>query len=167
MAAARRASRIFGPAKYWVRDGADLRADRRAGVHDEGDQNIDIAFDGMTKSAVAGRDDDLKEIGPDREMGRNSENVNHHRHPDVARAAAEKSAEESADKRDHNDDPERDRFHARGGQRNHRPERNAVNRIWSCPSNEDSSFALLDRARFSCRRFAFLAGASSSSFPRP
>ena len=40
-----KASRIFGPGKILGRDRADLRADRRAGVHDQRDQNIDIAFD--------------------------------------------------------------------------------------------------------------------------
>ncbi len=66
------------------------------------------------KSSVARGDDDFKQIRPDREMGRNAENVNHHRHPDIARAAAEKAAEKSADKRDDDDDPERDCFHAGG-----------------------------------------------------
>ena len=84
----------------------------------------------VAESSVAGRDDDLEKIGADREMRRNSENVNQHRHADVAGAAAEKSAEQSADKRDENDDPERDRFHAGGRQRNHRPEFQALDGCW-------------------------------------
>ena len=90
-------------------DGADLRADRGAGVHDKGDEDIDIAFDGMAKGSVARGDDNFKQIRPDREMGWNAQNVNHHRHPDVAgAAAAKKAAKEPADEGDKQDDPERD-----------------------------------------------------------
>jgi hypothetical protein len=35
-------------------DGAELRADGSADIHDERNQNIDIAFDGVTKRSVAG-----------------------------------------------------------------------------------------------------------------
>ena len=70
----------------------------------------------MGESPVARRDDNFKQIRADRKMGRNAQNVDHHRHPDIARAAAEKTTEESADERDKDDDPERDSLHAGGRQ---------------------------------------------------
>ena len=42
------------------RDSADLCADGGAGVHNERNKNIDIAFDGVGESAVAGGDDDFE-----------------------------------------------------------------------------------------------------------
>jgi len=36
------------------RDRAELRADSGPGIHHQCDQNIDVAFDGVGKSAVAG-----------------------------------------------------------------------------------------------------------------
>ena len=143
-----KARRIFGPAKYWVDDRADLRADRRAGVHDERDQNIDVAFDRVRECSVARRDDDLEQIGADGEMCWNSQDVNHRRHADVAGAAAEKAAEKSADKRNEQNDPKRNRFHARDRQRNHRPDFYSLDRRWSKCLKAESSFFLLFRPRF-------------------
>jgi len=42
---------------------ADLRPDGTARVHDQRDHNVHIAFNGMGERAVAGRDDDFKEVG--------------------------------------------------------------------------------------------------------
>src|SRR4029077_15969329 len=97
------------------RNRADLRADGGPGVHNERDQNVDVAFDRMAEGSVAGGDNDLKQVGADREMGRNPNPVNHRRHPDVAGAAAQKSAEQAADERDQENDPKRNRY-ARNGQ---------------------------------------------------
>ena len=83
----------FRAGKILRRDGADLRADRRACIHDQRDQNVYVPFNRVAECAVTGRDDDLKKIGPDCEMRRNSENVNHGRHPDVPGASAQKAAE--------------------------------------------------------------------------
>src|SRR5438874_7804100 len=62
----------FGPGKILGRYRTDLRADGGTGVHDERNQNVHIAFDGMRKSPVTGGDDDLKQIGADGEMGWNA-----------------------------------------------------------------------------------------------
>lgn len=88
-------------------NGADLRADGRARVHDERDQNIDVAFDRMGERSVTGRDNDLEQIRPDREMGGNAEEINHRRHPNVTGAAAEKTAEHTADEGNENNYPKR------------------------------------------------------------
>src|SRR5436190_12361974 len=74
-------------------DRADLRANGRTGVHDQGDQNVHVALHRVCEGSITGRNDDLKKIGADGEMRRNPENVNHRRHPNVAGAAAEKTAE--------------------------------------------------------------------------
>jgi hypothetical protein len=83
----------FRASKILCRNGADLCANRCAGVHDQCDQNVHVAFYRVTECTVTGRDDDLKKIGPVCEMRRNSENVNHRRHPDVPGASAQKAAE--------------------------------------------------------------------------
>src|SRR5205085_6384020 len=85
----------FRSRKILGRNRADLRADRRAGVHHERDQNIDVAFHGVSKSAVTCRDYNFEQIRADREVRRNSQNINHRRHSDVTGAAAEESAEQS------------------------------------------------------------------------
>ena len=59
-------------------------------------------------------------------MSGNAENVDHHRHPDVARTAPQKPAEKPTDEGDNNNDPERDCFHSGGRERDHWPERDAV-----------------------------------------
>src|SRR5204863_3462625 len=86
----------FRPGKILGGDGADLRPNGSAGMHDQCDQDIDIAFDRVTESAVAGGDDNLEKVGPNREMRRNSQEINHHGHADVTRASSEKTAEQSA-----------------------------------------------------------------------
>src|SRR5947199_308580 len=83
-----------------------LWADGSPGMHHQGDQYVYVAFDGVAKSAVAGGNDDLKKIGADSEMGWNSEHIDHRRHADVTRAAAKKSAAQSADERDQQNNPE-------------------------------------------------------------
>lgn len=79
--------------KVLRRDRADLRANGRASVHNQGDQNIDVAFHRVAKGAVAGGNDDFEKIGSNCEMRGDSKYVNHGRHPNVAGAAAEKAAE--------------------------------------------------------------------------
>jgi hypothetical protein len=69
-------------------------------VHNECDENVDVAFDGVGERPIAGRDDDFKQVGPDRQMSGNSENINHRRHPYVPGAATKKTAEQTSDKRD-------------------------------------------------------------------
>ncbi len=44
----------FRAGKILSRNRADLRADRSAGVHDERDQDVDVAFDRVGKSPIAG-----------------------------------------------------------------------------------------------------------------
>ena len=83
----------FWPGKVLRGNGANLRADGRARVHDQRDQDVHVAFGRMAKCSVTGRDDDLEKIGPDREVCRNSENVNHRGHPNVTGAAPEEAAE--------------------------------------------------------------------------
>jgi len=80
---------------FWTRkilsgDCADLRPNSGAGMHHQCNHDINVAFDRVTESAVAGRDDDLEKVGPDRQMRWNSKDVNHHRHPDVTRASPRK-----------------------------------------------------------------------------
>src|SRR5436189_23747 len=75
----------------------ELRADGSAGMHHQGNQYVYVAFDRVGKSAVAGGNDDLKKISADSEMGGNSQDINHRRHPDVTGAAAKKPAAQSAD----------------------------------------------------------------------
>src|SRR5437588_1619217 len=104
------------------RDRTDLRSDGRARMHDERDQNIDVAFDRVTERSVAGRDDDLEQVGAHGEVRRNSEHVDEHWHPDVAGAATEKTTEQTANERHQNDDPKRDGWHYGCRQRNHRPD---------------------------------------------
>ena len=96
----------FWTGKILGRDRADLRADGGAGVHNERDQNVHIAFHSVGERSVTGGDDDLEKIGPDSEVGGDSQYVNHRRHSDVTGAAAQKTAKEPAYKRDQNDDPE-------------------------------------------------------------
>src|SRR6266481_4107432 len=60
----------FGTGKILGRNRADLSADRRARVHDECDQNIDVAFDRVSKGPVAGGNDDFKQIGAHSKVGR-------------------------------------------------------------------------------------------------
>src|SRR3989440_10888778 len=79
---------------------ADLRANRGAGVHHQGNQDIDVAFQCMTDGAVAGRNNDLKQIGSDGDVSRDPQKINEARHSDIARAAAQESAEKAARKRD-------------------------------------------------------------------
>src|SRR5207248_8903518 len=116
----------FRPSEILRRNRADLRANGRARVHDERDQNINVAFDGMSKRSVTGRDNDLEQVGADREMGWNSQNVNHRRHPDVTGAAAEKAAKQSADERDEDNYPKRNRY-ARSGKSDHWPKLPTLN----------------------------------------
>src|SRR5437762_718814 len=84
----------------------ELRADGSAGMHHQGNQYVYVAFDRVGKGAVAGGNDDLKKISADSEMGGNSQDINHRRHPDVTGAAAKKSAAQSADERDQQNNPE-------------------------------------------------------------
>src|SRR3954463_12396531 len=44
----------FGAGEILGRDRSDLRANRRSGMHDEGDQNIDVAFERVTERSIAG-----------------------------------------------------------------------------------------------------------------
>ena len=81
----------------------------------------------MTESAVAGGDNNLEKVGPNREMRWNSQEINHHGHADVTRASSEKTAEQSADEGDNHDDPQRN-SHARARQGDHRPEMKALDR---------------------------------------
>src|SRR3954470_24676379 len=119
---------------FWAREilgrnRADLRADGSPGVHDERDQNVDVASEGVAECSVAGRDDDLEKIGTHREMGWNTEDINQHRHADVARAATQKTTKQTADERNHDDHPKRDRFYAGGRQRNHWPDFQTLDRL--------------------------------------
>lgn len=98
----------FRPSKILRRDGAELRADSSARVHDQRNENVDIAFDRVSKRSVTRRNDDFEKIGPYREVGRYSKNVNHRRHADITGAAAKESAAQSTDERDQQDDPKRD-----------------------------------------------------------
>ena len=102
-------------------DRANLGANRRAGVHHQRDQDVDVALHRMRERAVAGGDDDLKEIGPDGQVRRDAEHVDHRRHPNVTGPAAKKPTETPTDESDQQNDPERNRFYARGGQFDHRP----------------------------------------------
>ncbi len=88
-------------------NGADLRADGRAGVHNERNQDVHVAFDCVGEGSITRRDNDLEKIGPDCEMRRDSQNVNHRRHPNVPGASAKKTAEQSADEGDQQNDPKR------------------------------------------------------------
>ena len=82
----------LGAGEILGRDCAKLCPDRSAGVHHQRNQNINIAFDGVGKGAVAGGDDDFEKIGADGKMGWNSEDIDHRGHTDVAGTAAKKSA---------------------------------------------------------------------------
>src|SRR4029450_7199732 len=101
--------------------------DGRAGVHDQRDQNVYIAFHRVCESSITGRNDDLKKIGANGEMSRNPENINHRGHADVAGAAAEKTAEKSTYKRYREHNPERNRLYSRSRQRDHRPNFQSLN----------------------------------------
>jgi len=83
----------FRAGKILRRDGADLRADGSASVHNQRDQDVDVAFYCVAECAVAGGDDDFEKISADCEVRGNSQHVNHGRHPNVTCAAAEKAAE--------------------------------------------------------------------------
>ena len=89
-------------------------------------------------------------------MRRNSEDVNHHRHADVAGAAAEKSAEQSADERNEDDDPERNRFTPELGSEIIGQRCKRLDRLGQMPESEDSSFLspfpALWLARLFCKR---------------
>ena len=76
---------------------ADLRANGRAGVHNQRDQNVHITFNRVAKCAVAGGDDNFEKISAHCEMRGNSQHVDHGRHANVTGAAAEKTTEYSAD----------------------------------------------------------------------
>ena len=100
-------------------DRTDLRADGRAGMHDERNHDIDIALDRVRKRSVARRDNDFKEIGSDGKVRRDSQDINHRGHSDVAGAATEESAKNSPNKRDQDDDPQGDRLNTRHWQIDH------------------------------------------------
>src|SRR5690348_15789217 len=89
----------FRARKVLSRDSANLRANRRAGVHDQCNQNVYIPFHGMAKCTIAGGNDDFEKVSADCEVRRNSKDVDHRRHPNVAGSATEKAAEYSADER--------------------------------------------------------------------
>ena len=55
---------------------ANLGADRRARLHDEGDEDVDVSLHGMFVGTDAGRHDDFEKIGPDGNVGRNAEQIN-------------------------------------------------------------------------------------------
>src|SRR5437762_10699184 len=72
---------------------SNLRPNGRARVHHQGDQNIDITFDGMSKRAIAGGDHDFKKIRPYRDVSGDAKEIDHRRHTNVPGASAEESAE--------------------------------------------------------------------------
>src|ERR1035441_10947110 len=59
---------------------ADLRADGRARVHDERDQDVDVPFEGVGERSVAGGDHHFEQISSDGDMRGHAENVHHRRH---------------------------------------------------------------------------------------
>ena len=85
----------------------DLSTDGRAGVHHQCDQDVDITFECVGHGAVTGRNHDFKKIGPDRDMRRDSEQVNETRHPDITGAATQKPTEKAAHKSHSHDCPNR------------------------------------------------------------
>src|ERR1017187_1227945 len=105
---------------------ADLRADGRAGVHDQRDQDVHVAFEGVGERSVTGGNHYLEQIGSDGDMRGHAENVHHRRHANVARAATEESAEHAADVGHNQDCPQGDLFDAGTGQGNHRGEMKAL-----------------------------------------
>ena len=56
-------------------DRADLGADGCAGVHDESDEDVDIAFEGMAESSVTRGDDNFKQIRAHGQMGWDAEKI--------------------------------------------------------------------------------------------
>ena len=87
-------------------NGTDLRTNGCPGMHNQGNQNIHVAFNGVAEGSVARRDDDLKQIGSDSEVCRNSQKINHRGHADITSAPAKKAAEETAHESDEENYPE-------------------------------------------------------------
>src|SRR5439155_8564623 len=52
-----------------------LRADDCAGVHNQGDQNIDVALDRVSERSVTGGDDDLKKVRSNSQVSGNGEDI--------------------------------------------------------------------------------------------
>src|SRR6267143_5640208 len=73
----------FRAGKILRRDGADLRADGCASVHNQRDQDVDVAFYCVAECAVAGGDDDLEKISTYCKMSGNSQHVDHGWHSNV------------------------------------------------------------------------------------
>src|SRR5437867_12049955 len=96
----------FRAGKILCSDCTDLCADDCAGMHDQRDQNVDVAFDRMSNRSVTRGNDDFKKIRSDGEVRGDSEDVNHRGHPDVTSAAAKKTAEDASNKGDEKDGPE-------------------------------------------------------------
>src|SRR5207248_4949514 len=95
-------------------------------MHDKRDQDVHVALNRVAKSPVTSGNNDLKKIGADREMGWNSQDIDHRGHANVTGATPEKSAAQSAYERDQQNDPERD-GNARLRERNHRRNAPALN----------------------------------------
>src|ERR1039457_365495 len=71
---------------------ADLRADGCARVHDQRDEDVHVAFEGVGERSIAGGNHDLEQISSDGDMRGHAENVHHRRHANVARAAADRKS---------------------------------------------------------------------------
>ena len=143
-----------GAAKELSQRGPDLRADGRAGVHDERDKNIDVAFEGVGYGSVAGGNDNFEEIGANGDVCRNAQQVDETRHADVARAAAEETAEKSADECDREDCPQGDAFNAGDGKADVRRDADAMNAAGNVRGGGGVAFGgMLAFAAFA-RRFA-------------
>src|ERR1044071_571764 len=67
---------------------ADLSANGRSSVHYQGNQNIHIPLESVRNSSITGRNNDLKQIGADRNMCRDSQQINQARHANVTCPAA-------------------------------------------------------------------------------
>ena len=81
----------------------------------------------MGEGPVAGRDHNLKQIRADCDMSGNAKKIDHRRHPDVAGATAQKTAEETSYEGHQQDRPKRNPFDARVRQPNHWRQADAMN----------------------------------------
>src|SRR5882724_209339 len=106
---------------------ADLCADGRPSVHHQRDHYIDVALDRVGERPVARGDNNFEQVGPDRHVSWNAEQIDHRRHSYVACAAAEEPAEHPSNKRHQQDRPQRDALDARHPQLYHRRKLDTMN----------------------------------------
>src|SRR5262249_30217440 len=117
------------PFKVLRQDRSDLSASGCSGVHYECDENVHVSLHSMPNRTITRRNDDLKQISSDGDMGWYPEQIDHRRHANITGTAPKKSAKDATHERHEKDCPKRDRFDPGVGKTDHWQNLDPLNRL--------------------------------------